>query len=157
MCFSISPELSSSGQESLLESADLHSANQRTEGEEPQVANHEKNITSSPDKDVCTMPAHKLAHLRMENADSFDMEEVGRFHGISRVLSLSQQMLTLFPIPKVVQSLTQFSQTNFHSCCLSLWSGCDEWPLLTTCSVVFHIDSNQWGWSSATQNIQNRR
>ncbi|XP_017265820.1 protein ITPRID2 isoform X2 [Kryptolebias marmoratus] len=67
---------SSSEPEPQLESADLQSASQRKEGEGPQVAKDETNITSTPEKAASILPASKLAQFRTENADSFDMEEI---------------------------------------------------------------------------------
>ncbi|XP_059198783.1 protein ITPRID2 isoform X2 [Centropristis striata] len=74
-----SPEQSRTGPaangEQQSESADSQSANQRTE-EGAQVVKEEKNLTSTPEKAPPTLAPLQLAQLRMENADSFDMEEI---------------------------------------------------------------------------------
>ncbi|XP_037832004.1 protein ITPRID2 isoform X1 [Kryptolebias marmoratus] len=91
---------SSSEPEPQLESADLQSASQRKEGEGPQVAKDETNITSTPEKAASILPASKLAQFRTENADSFDMEEVRGLPGLSGVTRADiycQQRATFFP------------------------------------------------------------
>ncbi|XP_012719812.2 protein ITPRID2 [Fundulus heteroclitus] len=71
-----SPEQSSTAPEHQPDSADLHSAHQKTEREGDQVAKQETNLTSTPEKALFKPAPPHLIQLRTENADSFDMEEI---------------------------------------------------------------------------------
>ncbi|KAM7406744.1 hypothetical protein PAMA_002788 [Pampus argenteus] len=76
-----SPEQSSAGtaanEAQQTQSADLQSTKQRTEKETQVIREEEeKNLTSTPEKAPPSLVPAKLAQLRTENADSFDMEEI---------------------------------------------------------------------------------
>uniref|UniRef100_A0A1A7WEA4 Sperm specific antigen 2 n=1 Tax=Iconisemion striatum TaxID=60296 RepID=A0A1A7WEA4_9TELE len=66
-----SPEQSSSGPEHQPESADVQSEEEGTH-----LAKEETIITSTLENAASTLAPLKLAQLRMENTDSFDMEEI---------------------------------------------------------------------------------
>ncbi|KAM9347636.1 protein ITPRID2 [Symphorus nematophorus] len=79
-CWTDVPEHSSAGPaangEHQRQSADIQSANQRTEEGTQGVKEEQKNLTSTPEKVPPSLAPLQLAQLRTENADSFDMEEI---------------------------------------------------------------------------------
>ncbi|MEQ2302134.1 hypothetical protein AMECASPLE_003449 [Ameca splendens] len=72
-----SPEQNRTGPEHQPDSADLHSTHQKTHQKEGnEEAKEEVDLSSTPEKGPSKLASPHLAQLRMENADSFDMEEI---------------------------------------------------------------------------------
>ncbi|KAM9343132.1 protein ITPRID2 [Pholidichthys leucotaenia] len=70
------PEQSSTAEERQPESVDPQPPNQTTENKGTRLVSEEERLTSIPEKAPPTLTLPHLAQLRVENADSFDMEEI---------------------------------------------------------------------------------